>query len=89
MIINQFPVIVFTQYDRLVRMKEVDLLEDDESIDMATLKDQSREEARKAFKICVHYLRRRMDHLKILMSRSSYVVKVTGIFVSLYHLAWS
>ena len=89
MIINQFPVIVFTQYDRLVRMKEVDLLEDDESIDMATLKDQSREEARKAFKSCVHCLRRRMDCLKIPKPRSSYVVKVTGIFVSLYYLVWS
>ena len=72
--------IVFTQYDKLVRTKEDELREDDENINTATLKDQSKEEARKAFEICVQSLQRTMDRLKIPMPR---YVKVSGIFVSL------
>ena len=74
--------VVFTQYDKLVRTKEDELREDDENIDTATLKNQSKEEARKAFEVCVQSLQRTMDRLKIPMPR---YVKVSGIFVQLYY----
>lgn len=69
--------IVFTQYDRLIRTKEDELQEDsDENIDPATLEYRSKEEARKAFEICVQSLQRTMNRLKIPMPR---FVKVSGI----------
>ena len=58
--------------------------EEDENIDPITLEDQSKEEARKAFEICVRSLQRTMDRLKIPMPR---YVKVSGIFVPLYYLS--
>jgi hypothetical protein len=60
------------------------LQEEDENIDLATLEDQSKEEARKAFEICVQSLRRTADRLEIPMPR---YVKVSGIFVPLYYLS--
>jgi hypothetical protein len=78
-------VIVFTQYDRLVRTKEAELQEDsDEILDPATLADQSKKEAQKALDICVQSLQRTMDHLKVKMP---HYVKVSGIFVPLYYLS--
>ena len=77
-------VIVFAQYDRLVRTKEAEDAEED--IDEATLKDQREEEARKAFEICVRSLKRTMNSLKIPMPCYA---KVSGIFVPLYYLFWS
>ncbi|KAI0246579.1 hypothetical protein BJV78DRAFT_1286286 [Lactifluus subvellereus] len=72
---SQIPVvIVFTQYDKLVRTKEAELLEDDEGIDSAALKRKSEKEAGKAFEICVQSLQRTMDRLKIPMP---YYVKVS------------
>ena len=58
--------------------------EEDENLDPATLEDQSKEEARKAFEICVQSLRRTMHRLKIPMPR---YVKVSGIFMPLYYLS--
>ncbi len=75
--------IVFTQYDRLVRTKEDELQEEDGNIDPATLEDQSKEEARKAFEVCVKSLRRTMDRLKIPLPG---YVKVSGISIQLFFL---
>ncbi|KAI0245359.1 hypothetical protein BJV78DRAFT_1365433 [Lactifluus subvellereus] len=62
-------VIVFTQYDKLVRTKKAELLDDDEGIDSAALKRKSEKEAGKAFEVCVQSLQRTMDRLKIPMPR--------------------
>jgi len=43
------------------------LREDDETMDAPTLEGQSKEDARKAFEICVQLLRRTMDRLRIPM----------------------
>ncbi|KAH8986813.1 hypothetical protein EDB86DRAFT_2832575 [Lactarius hatsudake] len=51
---DQVPiVIVFTQYDRLVRTKEAELREDHPHMDPTRLHDRGVEEARKAFQDCL------------------------------------
>ncbi|KAI0245667.1 hypothetical protein BJV78DRAFT_1287354 [Lactifluus subvellereus] len=71
-------VIVFTQYDKLVRTKEAELREDNEGIDPAALERWSEEEAREAFKICLDSLQRTMDRLKIPMPRYVKFVRAIG-----------
>ncbi|KAI9463259.1 hypothetical protein BJY52DRAFT_74397 [Lactarius psammicola] len=67
---NQVPiVIVFTQYDRLVRTKAAELSEEHPRIDPTRLRDWSVEEAGKAFEICLQSLQRTVDYLKIPMPR--------------------
>lgn len=57
-------VIVFTQYDRLLRTKKFELEEDDDSLDSNALNRRGEEEAQKALAVCVQSLKdsmRRMD----------------------------
>ena len=72
--------IVFTQYDRLVRTKKAELRQKYPNMDSTRLRDQSVEEARGAFKYCLKLLERSMENLKIPMP--SYA-KASGIFVPL------
>jgi GTPase SAR1 family protein len=65
---TQIPVvIVFTQYDRLVRTKQRELKEQHHNMDSTTLDKHSMDEARKAFEICVQSLRLTMERLHIPM----------------------
>ncbi|KAH9168560.1 hypothetical protein EDB89DRAFT_2245147 [Lactarius sanguifluus] len=67
---DQVPiVIVFTQYDRLVRTKEAELREDHPHMDPTRLHDRGVEEARKAFQVCLESLERTMNRLGIPMPR--------------------
>ncbi|KAH9058916.1 hypothetical protein EDB83DRAFT_1011096 [Lactarius deliciosus] len=67
---NQVPiVIVFTQYDRLVRSKEAELKDEYPNIDPTRLHDRSMEEAQNAFNICLQSLQRTVNHLGIPMPR--------------------
>ncbi|PPQ80109.1 hypothetical protein CVT25_001477 [Psilocybe cyanescens] len=73
---NQIPiVIVFTQYDRLVRTKRDELEEEEEDLDQSTLDTRSKDEAQRSFEVCVESLHRTMDRLKIPMPHH---VKVSG-----------
>ncbi|KAF5346881.1 hypothetical protein D9756_010595 [Leucocoprinus leucothites] len=60
-------VIVFTQYDRLVRTKKAELEEEHPNMDPATLDERSEDQARQAFKICVQSLQDTMKRLNILV----------------------
>ncbi|KAH9956385.1 hypothetical protein BGW80DRAFT_1388173 [Lactifluus volemus] len=65
---TQIPVvIVFTQYDRLVRTKKAELKEQHHNMDSTTLDEHSKDEAQQAFEICVQSLQRTMGHLGIPM----------------------
>ncbi|KAH9012450.1 hypothetical protein EDB84DRAFT_1680696 [Lactarius hengduanensis] len=67
---DQVPiVIVFTQYDRLVRTKEAELREDHPDMDPTRLHDRGVEEAQKAFQDCLQSLKRTMNKLGIPMPR--------------------
>ena len=72
--------IVFTQYDRLVRTKEAELRQKYPDADAVRLRDQSLEGAREAFGYCLKLLERSMVRLKIPMP--SYA-KASGIFAPL------
>ena len=74
-------VVVFTQYDRLVRTKKAELKQEYENLDVTQLNDRSEEEAQKAFNICVQSLLRTMNRLRIPPPR---YVKVSGTFVQFY-----
>ncbi|KAF8269279.1 hypothetical protein EI94DRAFT_1799447 [Lactarius quietus] len=64
----QIPiVIVFTQYDRLVRTKRAELKEDHPRMDDHTLESRSVEEASKAFEKCLQSLRQAMRRLNVQM----------------------
>jgi len=64
----QIPiVIVFTQYDRLVRTKRAELKEDHPRMDDHTLESRSVEEAWKAFEKCLQSLRQVMRRLNVQM----------------------
>jgi hypothetical protein len=54
-------VVVFTKYDQLLRSKMAELREDDKSLDAEALDERSKEEAQKAFDVCVGSLRSAMD----------------------------
>jgi hypothetical protein len=56
-------VVVFTQYDRLVRTKKFELREEDDSMDPTVLDQRSKEEAQNALAICVQSLKQTMDRL--------------------------
>jgi len=77
-------VIVFTQYDRLLRTKEAELKQEHKNMDPKTLDDRSKDEAQQAFEICAQSLQRTTERLKIPTPR---YVKVSGIFVPLYYLS--
>ncbi|KAI9433136.1 hypothetical protein H4582DRAFT_1006362 [Lactarius indigo] len=65
---DQVPiVIVFTQYDRLVRTKEAELREEHPHMDPTRLHDRGVEEAQKAFEDCLESLRRTTNRLGIPM----------------------
>ena len=74
-------VIVFTQYDRLVRTKKAKLKVEYGNLDATQLNDRSEEEAQKAFNICVQSLQRTVNRLRIPVPPH---VKVSGIFVQFY-----
>ncbi|KAH9172534.1 hypothetical protein EDB89DRAFT_888122 [Lactarius sanguifluus] len=65
---NQVPiVIVFTQYDRLVRTKEYELREEHPHMNPTRRRDRGVEEAQKAFEDCLKSVRRTMNRLGIPM----------------------
>ncbi|KAH9076954.1 hypothetical protein EDB83DRAFT_2671669 [Lactarius deliciosus] len=67
---KQVPiVVVFTQYDRLERTKELVLRKADPTMDSTRLREQSVVEAQKAFDICLQLLQLSMNHLEIPMPR--------------------
>lgn len=76
-------VIVFTQYDRLVRTKEAELREEYPNMDQARVKEMGREDAQEAFNTCLKSLQRTMNHLKIPMPRYA---RVSGIISPVYYL---
>ena len=76
-------VIVFTQYDRLVRTKEAELQQKHPDMEPTALRDQSVGEARKAFEYCLQLLKRSMKRLEIPMPRYA---TASGIFTPLYYL---
>ncbi|KAH9032019.1 hypothetical protein EDB85DRAFT_1286833 [Lactarius pseudohatsudake] len=64
----QIPVVlVFTQYDRLVRSKKAELQEEHENLDEIFLRDQSEKDARDAFNKCLQSLQRTLDRMNIPM----------------------
>jgi hypothetical protein len=75
-------IIVFTQYDRLVRTKELELREEYPQMDPASLRATSLEDAQEAFNICLKSLQRTMNRLKIPMP--SYA-RVSGMPSPLYY----
>lgn len=75
--------IVFTQYDKLVRSKEAELLEENPNLDPTRLHELSVEEAQKEFKFCVQSLQHTVDRLGIPMPPYA---RVSGTFASLYCL---
>jgi len=63
-------VIVFTQYDRLLRTKRFELEEDNEgdSLDPMALAQRSEEQAQEALTACVKFLKNAMKRLEIPMA---------------------
>jgi hypothetical protein len=76
-------VIVFTQYDRLVRTKKAEMKEEQPFLDDDTLNSRSVEEAWKAFEICLQSLQRTSRRLGIAMPPYA---RVSGIFVPLHYI---
>src|ERR1700761_8819206 len=76
-------VIVFTQYDRLVRTKRAELKEDYPNMDGHNLDNRSVEEAWKAFERCLESLRHTMRRLNVQMPPYA---RVSGTFASLQYL---
>ena len=67
-------VIVYTQYDRLVKTKELELREENPQIDPASLRVTSLANAQEAFNICLKSLQHTMNHIKIPMPRYARVL---------------
>ncbi|KAH9066175.1 hypothetical protein EDB87DRAFT_1732214 [Lactarius vividus] len=64
----QIPVVlVFTQYDRLVRSKKAELQEEHRNLDEIFLREQSEKDARDAFNKCLQSLQRTLDRMEIPM----------------------
>lgn len=76
-------VIVFTQYDRLVRTKRAELKEDHPYLDDHTLEGRSVEEAWKAFEKCLQSLQQTMRRLNVQMPPYA---RVSGTFLSRHQL---
>ena len=74
--------VVFTQYDQLVRAKEVELREEYPQMDPARLREMSCEDAEEAFNVCLKSLQRTMDYLDIPIPRYA---RVSGIPSPLYY----
>ena len=72
-------VIVFTQYDRLVRTRRLELKDDYPNMDDHTLDSRSVKEAWKAFEKCLQSLRQALRRLNIQMPPCA---RVSGTFVS-------
>jgi hypothetical protein len=66
-------VVVFTQYDRLVRTKEAELREEYPQIDRARLPELSAQKAHEVHTICLQSLQRTMNRLRIPMPRHAKV----------------
>ena len=73
-------VIVFTQYDRLVRTKEAELRQRHPGLKPTVLRDRSVEDAKRAFDYCLQLLKRSMDRLGIPMP---HYAKASGIYLRL------
>ncbi|KAH8984035.1 hypothetical protein EDB92DRAFT_1545551 [Lactarius akahatsu] len=74
----QIPVVlVFTQYDRLVRSKKAELQEEHENLDEIFLRDQSEKDARDAFNKCLQSLQRTLDRMDVPMPHCA---RVSGMF---------
>ena len=71
-------VIVFTQYDRLVRTRRLELKDDYPNMDDHTLDNRCVEEAWKAFEKCLQSLRQALRRLNIQMPPYA---RVSGTFV--------
>ena len=69
--------VIFTQYDGLLRSKELELWEDDESLDQNTLTQQSKLEAQKVLDGCTQSLEAAMERMDIPMAPC---VNVSGMF---------
>jgi hypothetical protein len=78
-------VVVFTQYDRLVRTKKFELREEDDSMDPTILDERSKEEAQKALAICVQSLKQTMDRLNTPMPHYDNVSSITSF---LFYIDW-
>ena len=74
--------VVFTQYDRLVRTKEAELREEYPHMDPMRLRDLSTEEAHGAYTICLQSLERTAKRLRIPMPHHA---KSSGILAPLYY----
>ena len=72
--------IVFTQYDRLVRTKEIELRQRYPDMEETRRQDRSEEEAKGAFGYCLKLLERSMGRLRIPMPRYA---TASGIFAPL------
>ncbi|KAH9002320.1 hypothetical protein EDB86DRAFT_3241886 [Lactarius hatsudake] len=71
---NQVPiVVVFTQYDRLVRTKEDELRESEPHVDLTHRRNRSVVEAQKAFDFCLRVFEHSMKRLRIPMPRHTRV----------------
>ncbi|KAH9076960.1 hypothetical protein EDB83DRAFT_2671671 [Lactarius deliciosus] len=71
---NQVPiVVVFTQYDRLVRTKEDELRESEPHVDLTHRRNRSVVEAQKAFDFCLRVFEHSMKRLRIPMPRHARV----------------
>ena len=75
-------VVVFTQYDRLVRTKEAELREEYPHMDPRGLRDLSAKEAHGAYTICLQSLQRTANRLRIPMPHHA---KSSGILAPLYY----
>lgn len=78
-------VIVFTQYDRLVRTKAAELREDYPEMDPDQLRQLSLQDAQEAFNKCLNSLQRSADRLRIPMPLHA---RVSGTFQLSYSIIW-
>ncbi len=76
--------IVFTQYDRLVRTKRFELEDEDQDMDPKVLDARSQAEAQQAFDVCIKSLQRTIDRLNTPMPKYA---RVSGMFVLSYCLS--
>ena len=72
-------VIVFTQYDRLVKTKRVELKEEDDSLSEDILRERSKEGARKVLDECIESLE---GTLHTMYTRESQMPKPQHVNVS-------
>jgi hypothetical protein len=76
-------VIVFTKYDRLVRTKKDELQEDEGDLAHDVLNTRSKEDARRAFDVCLDALQRTMARMQAPMPRYVNVSSIKVLIISL------